>query len=513
MTTPALSELLSDAGVDARRLRHALALLADGRWWTVGDLVRETATSRRTVEALLRTVELDHEGDRFRLTRSERYDDQALADPVGHLLAAHAETVASMERLIARGPRGRARLDHVSATAETVVRRALLLGARFWLPGSRILFVGDHDLTSVAVSMIHPEAEVLVVDIDDRILRYIAEVTRDAVTCRWADLRLGLAPSAAGWADLTVTDPPYSPGGVGLFLARSAEALRDREHGRLVLAYGVSERTPALALKVQETIVGLNLATEAMWPDFNRYHGAQAIGSAADLYVLRPTSKTWPAIAGLPERLAIYTQGPQSVESTAHAGTPLGTDLVDFLKPSLLVGDWPPGDLPRTRLSTWLARPFAADVDRVAVAVPAGLTAAFPRLLLASRSPHVDVVSTEPVSDLGFLSSVYKFAGVPGRLSAVRLPRPDPATPEAIVRRVLDNAHGKVPNNLREGLIAYVRATGGSLTKNQARALVAECAPWAEGATALELPLHRLRELPEVVAHLIERLTAGSGDG
>lgn len=30
-----------------------------------------------------------------------------------------------------------------------------------------------------------------------------------------------------------------------------------------------------------------------MLPEFNRYHGAQAVGSSSDLYVLRPTPRTW----------------------------------------------------------------------------------------------------------------------------------------------------------------------------------------------------------------------------
>lgn len=54
----AIDELLAEAGVDGLRLRGALALLSGGRWWTLADLVRETATSRRTIESLLRVLPL-----------------------------------------------------------------------------------------------------------------------------------------------------------------------------------------------------------------------------------------------------------------------------------------------------------------------------------------------------------------------------------------------------------------------------------------------------------------------
>ncbi|MER7133806.1 bis-aminopropyl spermidine synthase family protein [Streptosporangium saharense] len=498
----AIADLLTRAGVDGRRPRAVLAALGEGRWWTLADLVRQTATSRRTVESLLRELDLERSGDRFRL-RVPLPDvslTRAPADPVAHLLPAHADLVATMERLIAGAPRGRHTLDHVSATAETVVRRALLLDARFWLDGARLLCVGDHDLTSLAAAALHPGLEVTVADIDERILAYIAEQAERLdlpVRTRWADLRLGLPASVRGWADLAITDPPYTPEGVGLFVARAAEGLRDREQGRLLLAYGASERTPALALKVQNALSALNLVSEAIYPDFNRYLGAEAIGSAADLYVLRPTTKTWPAVAARVEGLsaAIYTQGPQAVESAASPTLPAPLDGT----PEVLVGDWPAQVLPRTpraRLTTWLAKPYATDPAEVAVAVPAGLEAALPRLLLATRARRVQVTLAEPPANLpAELSAVYELTVHGPTVHAVRLP--PPSTDEGrVLRRVLDNAHGKVANTWREALIA-VR---GELTKRQARALVAESAPWAQDVTVLELPVHRLRELGDAVA-------------
>ncbi|WP_440097888.1 bis-aminopropyl spermidine synthase family protein [Streptosporangium sp. H16] len=544
--------LVARAGVDGRRLRNALAALGDGRWWTLADLVRETATSRRTVEALLREVdgELERSGDRFRLPAPPAWLDPARpgpvpvhrdrpgpsrresafppagpggsalgpADPVAHLLPGHADLVARMDELIAKAPRGRHTLDHVAATGETVVRRALLLDARFWLDGARLLCVGDHDLTSLATAMLHPGVEVTVVDVDERILAYIAGQADRlglAVRTRWADLRLGLPASAQSWADLAITDPPYTPEGVGLFVARCAEGLRDREQGRIMLAYGASERTPALALKVQQALSQLNLVNEAIYPDFNRYLGAEAIGSAADLYVLRPTTRTWPAAAARTEAsgTAIYTQGPQSVESAPPSAAP-AADSGDGFVPEVLVGEWPRDVLPRApraRLATWLAKPYASDPARVAIAVPAGLEAALPRLLLATRAAEVRVTLATAPKDLpaDLLAPVYELTAEGASVRAVRVAPPtgnagntgNAGTGETgddaarILRRVLDNAHGKLANTWREALIR-VR---GDLTKRQARAVVTAAAPWAGDVTVLELPAHRLLELRAAV--------------
>jgi hypothetical protein len=48
-----------------------------------------------------------------------------------------------------------------------------------------------------------------------------------------------------------LTDPPFSPAGVGLFAARALEALTPERPTRLLVAYGYPEGSPALGLKVQ----------------------------------------------------------------------------------------------------------------------------------------------------------------------------------------------------------------------------------------------------------------------
>ncbi|MFI6497633.1 bis-aminopropyl spermidine synthase family protein [Nonomuraea typhae] len=506
MERQGVERLLEAAGIDSRRYRHALALLCDGRWQTLAGLVRETATSRRGIEALLRELpELERSGERLRVPLEHAGDYQDLfalapppADPVAHLLPHYRHVLERLEDLVAKAPRGRHTLDHVAAAPETVLRRALLLGTRFWLPGARLLCVGDHDLTSLAVRLVHPAAEVTVVDIDERILAYLDEQDL-GVRTRWADLRLGL-PASAREHDLAITDPPYTPEGVGLFVARALEGLKP--DGRVLLAYGAGERTPMLAFKVQQALAALNLLNEAVYPDFNRYLGAEAIGSAADLYVLRPTTKTAPAVAARLDRVAtaIYTQGPQSVESGAgHA-----FDLAGF-EPDLLVGEWPKEvGLPRVKLSTWLAKPYAAAAGRVAVAVPAGLEAALPRLLLATRAAHVRAYLAAPAPVPDALAAVYDLTADGAHVDAVRqAPPSDPAA--GVLRKILDGAHAKLANTWREALIAAAGERGESLTKNAARAAIRAAAPWAEGITPLEAPLHHLRALPGAVAATLKR--------
>jgi Branched-chain polyamine synthase A C-terminal domain len=488
-------------GVGARRLRHAITLLTGDRSWDADALVRATAAPRRAIDALLAALGDDLEDGRIRRDRIDAYrrlaDPPGLADPVAHLLPEHAGAVAEMAELIAAAPRARTALDHVAATADTAVRRALLLGGRFWLGSARLLCVGDHDLTSLAVALTHPGVEITVVDIDDRILEFIDEEAARRglpIRCRFADLRLGLPPGVREWADLVFTDPPYTPDGVALFTRRGLEGLRDHDTGRILVAYGASELTPALALKVQEALGPLHLAYEAIWPDFNRYDGAPAIGSASDLYVLRPTSRTWKALGPSAAGTRIYTQGPQAVEAPDR---PLDAAIAE--PADLLVGEWPKGfapGTPRVRLATWLAKPYAGRAGDVAITLPAGHDALLPRVLLASRAERVRVHTPAvlPRSLKGVLSAVYHLKTAPGEILATRAEPPGGAG--AVLRHILDRPHGKVANSWREGLI---RQAAAELTKNQARARVQEAAPWLGDATVLDLPAHRLAGLPDAV--------------
>jgi hypothetical protein len=494
-----VGELLE--GVGSRRFRHALSLLTGDRSWDADGLAAATAAPRRSIDALLSALGDDLDGGRIRPSRAGTYRALAvpeiLADPVAHLLPEHAETIAEMEKLIAAAPRARTALDHVAATAGTAVRRALLIGARFWLGGARLLCVGDHDLTSLAVALTHPGVEITVVDIDERILEFIGEEAARRglpIRCRFADLRLGLPPGAREWADLAFTDPPYTPDGVALFTLRGLEGLRDRGTGRVLVAYGASEGTPALALKVQAALGRLNLANEAIWPDFNRYHGAPAIGSASDLYVLRPTNRTWKMLGSAPAATRIYTQGPQAVEATDEtvAAATVGSA-------ELLVGEWPKGfapGTPRVHLSTWLAKPYAGRDRDVAVALPAATDALPARVLLAARAERVRVLTpgTVPRSLKGLLSAVYDIETMPGEITASRVAPPE--GPRGVLRHILDRPHGKIANAWREGLISHA---AGDLTKNEARARIQEAAPWLGDATVLDLPAHRLRSLPDAV--------------
>jgi predicted methyltransferase len=542
----ALMKEIGSYGVAGRPLRDVVALLTEAPR-TLAELIQASAVPRRTVEHVLDLIghDLVADGERFRLREDKiglyrgrigyaQLRASSIPDPLDGQLAERAGLVQDMARWIAAAPTPARGLDHVPATPQTVVRRALWLEATFDLAGANVLFLGDHDLTSLAVQRVSPGASIAVADVDERVLAHIGQLAGDRqprARCLYADLRFTLPAELDGWADLVFTDPPYTPEGAGLFLARGLQSLRHREHGRIVLAYGYSDRHPSLGRQVQDSVQRLGVAFEAILPRFNRYTGAQAVGSASDLYVCRPTSRTWKVLTGGHEALitGIYTHGQQAAEAAqaalrpamagALAAAAAGEDAAPITA-WVTPGEPPAGHaIAKVRLETLFARGLparfsqeAAVVDLAADPGPwllrALLAANTRRLAIAVTPDHPDVRTRRAQRELQQLVQ-HKFTlsflpPAAGTEHAIVVAAASQAGDGAsrLARYVLSRAHGKIGNTWREGLIRVAQELGAEpVTKNQARAIISAAAPpeYLE-ASLMSLPRRQVADLLEMLA-------------
>ncbi|MFE2750741.1 bis-aminopropyl spermidine synthase family protein [Actinosynnema sp. NPDC059335] len=508
MATETVRALLADRGAHARKLRRVLDLLARD-WHTLAELVRLPAVPRRTVQELLTAVgdDLETDRDRYRLAPAKAADyapfgaGDDLVDPVDALVPRHTARLRTILADIADVPPPLAALDHVQATAETALKRALWLDTTYDLAGRRLLCLGDHDLTSLAVCAVNPEVEVVVVDVDDRLLEHIATRAADRgwpVRTVHADFRFGLPPAVLESADLVFSDPPYTPEGMALFAARAIECLADTARGRVLLAYGFSDRTPALGLKVQQELQRLGLVFEAILPAFHRFDGAQAIGSAADLYVCRPTSRRSATPAGA-ARTAIYTHGPQSVEASGPGSTALAA-LVDLApRPE----SSPP---PKPRGPGW-ADPVGKGAASLAVDLSGDPGPWLLRTLLACSPGRMAALVPNNHPDVASAAGQQGLRSLVDTRFALRFLRSTPDGKHCVVvadqvlagtldagglavREVLIRAHGKLGNVWREALVT---ATRGALTKREARERIGEHEDLE--LRLIDLPRHRIAAL------------------
>ena len=195
---------------------------------------------------------------------------------------------------------------------------------------------------------------------------------------------------------------------------------------------------------MQEALHELRLLIEALYPQFNRYVGAEAIGSASALYVTRPTRRTWAAAEKKGRSSArIYSGGKASLESSAAS-------LPDLI-----------GGAAATRWSS------TSPVTRRGAARAAGGA----RATLTLRGTE----------DLPDLSALYTRDGDTFTLREGTL-----------LRAIADRSKSKLGNAWREALIART-----PMTKNEARAAIAEHDGHARpaGAPAHRAPTRRARGL------------------
>ena len=511
-----IARLRSEWSLDFARVRHVLAGLARGE--SVSELVAASGLPRRAVESIIAGLD-------------ERSPVADVRDAGTQVPLAGPELEVRMAELAAGLPPSRWRLDHVPATVETMARRARHLAAEYELAGASVLCLGDHDLTSLAVGLAAPEAELTVVDIDEPILDHVAE-SADRLGCpltaAWADLRLALPPSLVGTADLVFTDPPYTTDGIRLFLTRGLEALRPTGHERLAFCFGTGERHLVKALEVQSVLGELRLVLEAMLPGFNHYDGAEAIGARSDLYICRPTkgARVGESASGRstrsrrskarPAGARIYTRGPAAEEAPAQAvPEPIRAAALAAAGdgPVLQVGEgWGEAavGLPEffERVAGWATAarpgPFPFPGTPVINTAPDHGGAALRTLLLTAPERAVLIVPRRDLPDPDLLAAAYGIAtvptgpgGDPAVIVATRHDHPPPDPAEAVLRHILLHPGAKVVNSWRDALLALARDAGQAMTKNEARARIAAdtLPPSLRRLRTWELPVSGLRTL------------------
>lgn len=211
-----------------------------------------------------------------------------------------------------RRPFPKREYDQFTAIPQTVAKRVALLDFFGEVEEKRILFLGDDDFTSVGTAILGTAAKIVVVDIDRRILKTIGEIARELnlkIKLVEHDLRKPLPPELKNNFDTVFTDPPYTSEGIKLFVSRAVEALDKTNNGaRIYICYGSSDRAKERFLPIQEILTASGLLLRWVFDKFNRYKGAQSIGSTSSLYVTETTPKTKSLIKGVGKK-PIYTLG------------------------------------------------------------------------------------------------------------------------------------------------------------------------------------------------------------
>lgn len=192
------------------------------------------------------------------------------------------------QELCARRPEVDVTLDQSHATPETGIRKALYL-LENGLLGQSLLFVGDDDFISLACWLTRkrflPDSSrwgpLRVVDVDDRYLDRIAELSQGAVQVQVLDVR---DEWPAEWKEtfaVALTDPAYTENAITVFAYRCHYALT--LGGTLLLSMPLPD-SPTLA-GIESNLLGMGWAIRGILPRFNEYEGASIHAHQSSLLI------------------------------------------------------------------------------------------------------------------------------------------------------------------------------------------------------------------------------------
>jgi predicted methyltransferase len=114
--------------------------------------------------------------------------------------------------------------------------------------------------------------------------------------CLAHDLREPLPTAFRGAFDVFQTDPPYTPAGLKLFLARAVEALRPSAGAMGFLSF--AHRPPREQQEIARVLVNAGFAIEEIIPDFNEYAGAAILGNRGQILRVRAAGPLAPPLRG-----------------------------------------------------------------------------------------------------------------------------------------------------------------------------------------------------------------------
>jgi len=175
--------------------------------------------------------------------------------------------------------------DQRPVNYETSVRRVGYMVLRGDIRGKRIAVLGDDDLTSVALGLAGLAEEIVVFDIDKRVIDYIKKLARkyhlDNLKAKKCDFTQGIPKKYRGYFDLFTTDPTPTVKPFTVFMNAGLKLLKDKP-GMVGYASIYSSGMPK-DIALQKILTSMNLLITDLIPYWTQYDYIKHTYSENDL--------------------------------------------------------------------------------------------------------------------------------------------------------------------------------------------------------------------------------------
>ncbi len=235
-------------------------------------------------------------------TKLSEYGQKALEQINSQTKLEAVLDLKKVEEILSTRPSAERNYDQFLATQETVISRLKLMDYLGDLRQKKILFIGDDDFMSVITAVYGDPAEISVLEIDKRIttqIRKLSDKYNLNIKILLHDVKKNLPSEYISQFDVVFTDPPYTSNGVKLFLSRAIQTLYfHNKAARIYFCYGNSDLAREKFVEIQKIVSDSGLMIRSVIDKFNRYSGAESIGSASSLFICDTTPMSKSLVKG-----------------------------------------------------------------------------------------------------------------------------------------------------------------------------------------------------------------------
>ena len=215
------------------------------------------------------------------------------------------------------------KFDQSRSTPETVIKRALNMARNGDVEGKKIVLLGDDDGLSLVLAFLECTKEILVLDIDSRIIQFISDYAKNnnystTLNAKLWDLRESFPRELLNNYDVFEMDPPYTVSGFKLFINRAISLMSSNSDFRGYISFG--NKSPHEKWVCQEYLNMNNLVINEYISNFNRYIGATILGNTSNLYVVGSVPQKITKSESSMKEENIYTFDEKSVSNLPTVG-------------------------------------------------------------------------------------------------------------------------------------------------------------------------------------------------